>query len=480
MKIEHELFAHHYIITGDKDKAYKAAYPQAEGEALKTAARRLINEPDVRKFIHENLATDRQQAILIHHYTEQERANEEYATLMLQRKVLRGMIVGTHKVRKHIRVKDRIEVVEDDISPFAILQAIDKDAKLTHNWYSKHIKPAAEKPAKLTDKEKQELSNKGYTLPLPPIREGHDIPLHLQIRELVDMGREEFLEKHYGPDFAPALRALEIQDKPYMADNYKRLGLRILDHIPTQEEMYEMRGIYAYNRKLEAEKRAQQLAEKGTITNPDGTVPFPELYYTQPEEEPLSIPAVFTSHVDTPSQDDTQRTSEIAQNTSGHRLQRGPNETAFATPTPKAHEVEEDNRDVLSPAGAVSASGVRGGEVRAGGGSLTQENEEDRQNTSSVEQDKNSKPLKYTAPGATYYHKGTPQAQAEREYLISKGVNPASFPPQSQIPLSKEQIQAEFGKIYDQLRKDPESPLFQSQKSNEEISKIFHEIFNGT
>ena len=56
MKIEHELFAHHYILTGDKDKAYKAAYPEAEGKALKTAARRLINTPDVRKYIHAHLA----------------------------------------------------------------------------------------------------------------------------------------------------------------------------------------------------------------------------------------------------------------------------------------------------------------------------------------------------------------------------------------------------------------------------------------
>lgn len=59
MKIEHELFAHYYLTTGDKYYAYKRAYPQSSGEALKRAARRLVNHPCVREFIfNEVVKTD--------------------------------------------------------------------------------------------------------------------------------------------------------------------------------------------------------------------------------------------------------------------------------------------------------------------------------------------------------------------------------------------------------------------------------------
>ncbi len=71
MKIEHELFAHHYLLTGDKDKAYKAAYPDASGEALKIAARRLVNHPDVRKYISERLAATQQEVVNRYHEEEQ-------------------------------------------------------------------------------------------------------------------------------------------------------------------------------------------------------------------------------------------------------------------------------------------------------------------------------------------------------------------------------------------------------------------------
>jgi|GEM_PF-2698827 len=405
MKIEHELFAHHYILTGDKDKAYKAAYPEAEGKALKTAARRLINNPDVRKYIHEHLAADRQQAILIHQLTEQERADEEYASLMLQRKVLRKIITGEQKVRRHIRVKDHIEVVEDDMPPYAVIRSIEVDAKLTNEWYARHKNGLAEKP-ELTQEEKDKIRDKGFSLPLPPMREGHDVPLHLQHREMCEMGREAFLEKHFGPDYAAGLRALEVKEKPYMAENYKRAGMRVLDPCPTIEEMLEMRGVYARLRRQEEEKRKQQMAAKGTIANPDGTVPFPELYLPHQDEEPLSIPELYPYN-------DEYREKEVEQPPQP--------DTDYPWEQEGIH-FEKPGINELPPA---------------------------------------------TIKGDTYYPKGTPEARAEQQYLISKGVNPHSFPPPDPRPLPPEVIAQKLQEAYEIVSNDPNSMYYKHRHTDE-------------
>lgn len=54
MKTEHILFVQHYLLTGDRNKAYKAVYPKATGIALKTAARRLINRPHIQTYLQQN------------------------------------------------------------------------------------------------------------------------------------------------------------------------------------------------------------------------------------------------------------------------------------------------------------------------------------------------------------------------------------------------------------------------------------------
>lgn len=51
MTTKHRLFAHHYLLTGNKYEAYKMVYPQASGEALKSAARRLANRPEILQFM---------------------------------------------------------------------------------------------------------------------------------------------------------------------------------------------------------------------------------------------------------------------------------------------------------------------------------------------------------------------------------------------------------------------------------------------
>jgi hypothetical protein len=215
MKIEYELFAHHYLLSGDKNKAYKAAYPDASGEALKIAARRLVNHPDVRQYISDRLATAQQEAVNRYHEEEQRLAEQEYATMLLKRRQLRAIIAGEVKIKRYYRVKDRLEMVETDMPPFMIIRAIEADTRLANDWYSRKgqpgDEPVAEKPKSQTPSYRQ------------------------FVNEL-----QEYNEMRYGPDYNPGLRAQTVRDNPYMAREYAEKGLRVLDYVPTNEDIKRM------------------------------------------------------------------------------------------------------------------------------------------------------------------------------------------------------------------------------------------------
>lgn len=111
------------------------------------------------------------------------------------------------------------------------------------------------------------------------------------------MGQEEFFEKHYGPDFAPALRAQEIKERPWMEQIYKERGERVLEYIPSEDEFLAMQGVHAYNKKLELARReeAKRMRESGQDIpgNPDGTVDIPEIIPSTRNIDPMSIPELF-------------------------------------------------------------------------------------------------------------------------------------------------------------------------------------------
>lgn len=239
MKIEHELFAHHYILSGDKDKAYKAAYPGASGEALKIAARRLVNHPDVRNYISERLAATQQEAVNRYHEEEQRLAEQEYATMLLKRKQLRAIIAGEVKIKKYYRVKDRLEMVETDMPPFMIIRAIEADTKLANDWYARKGQPADE-----------------------PVAEKSDTPSYRKFSDEL----AEYNEMRYGPDYNPGIRAQRVRDNPYMAREFAEKGLRVLDYIPTNEDIERMEEEQArkYDEWRELKKFAdEQLEESG-------------------------------------------------------------------------------------------------------------------------------------------------------------------------------------------------------------------------
>lgn len=220
MKPEHQLFIHHYILTGDKYAAYKAAYPHAEGQALQAAARRLINKPHISQYLEVQLFAVRNEATSQQH--PQLLQQDERATLLLKRKALHDMISGEYKTRKYYKMRDHLEEVEEQLSPFAVIRAIELDTKLANEWYDRKANPA---PASKPVVKEVAAQQPTKVIPLPPA------------------AHEEWCEKQYGPDFMPALRAQMVRDNPRKAEEYKQQGLRVLDYCPSPEEIHRMMGI---------------------------------------------------------------------------------------------------------------------------------------------------------------------------------------------------------------------------------------------
>ncbi|HLO70953.1 MAG TPA: hypothetical protein VK167_08805 [Flavipsychrobacter sp.] len=146
MKSQHEIFVREMIRHGNKTKAYLAAYPDATGEALRTAATRLLNKPHIQQAINNVLLPLREKAAAELEATATQRIKEEICTLQQRREALAKIILGKMQVKKHIRLKDTIQEVYDDVSPYAIIRAIDLDSKLAANKYKEKIQPT-EQPA---------------------------------------------------------------------------------------------------------------------------------------------------------------------------------------------------------------------------------------------------------------------------------------------------------------------------------------------
>lgn len=142
MKPQHEIFIREMIRHGNKTQAYLAAYPDATGEALRTAATRLLNKPHIQQAINCVLQPIREKAAAELENAASQRIKEEICSLQQRREVLAKIILGKMQVKKHIRLKDSIHEVYDDATPAAIIRAIDLDSKLAANKYKEKIQTA--------------------------------------------------------------------------------------------------------------------------------------------------------------------------------------------------------------------------------------------------------------------------------------------------------------------------------------------------
>ncbi len=145
LKPAHKTFITHYLRTQNKRQAYKETYPNvADGDSLRSAANRLYRQ--LQPFI-ESLTAHATTLALDELMTEaKEVIKTNICTLQQRREVLGKMITGQMQVKRHIRLRDTIVEVYDDVSPAALIRAIDLDSRLAANKYKEKIEqPKTEK-----------------------------------------------------------------------------------------------------------------------------------------------------------------------------------------------------------------------------------------------------------------------------------------------------------------------------------------------
>lgn len=148
LKPVHKTFITHYLHTQNKKQAYKETYPNvAEGDSLRSAANRLYRQ--LQPFI-ESLTAHATTLALDELMTEaKEVIKTNICTLQQRRDVLGKMITGQMQVKRHIRLRDTVVEVYDDVSPAALIRAIDLDSRLAANKYKEKIEQPKQENAPL-------------------------------------------------------------------------------------------------------------------------------------------------------------------------------------------------------------------------------------------------------------------------------------------------------------------------------------------
>jgi hypothetical protein len=145
MNRKQERFAMEYIRTGDATEAYKTAYGAKNDEAARTAAARLLKRPEVEDYVTSVTESLKKKARAEIEEEAKNRIKREMLSIEQKRIALADMVLGRHKVRRHLKYKDHSEEVFDDPSPLAILRAIEVDSKLAHGWYDRSTRQSSNK-----------------------------------------------------------------------------------------------------------------------------------------------------------------------------------------------------------------------------------------------------------------------------------------------------------------------------------------------
>ncbi|MBL7684109.1 MAG: terminase small subunit [Flavipsychrobacter sp.] len=262
MKPQHEIFVREMIRHGNRSLAYKAAYPDAKDEALRTAAARLLAKPHIQQAIDAVMQPLREKAIAELEQQATERVKEEICSLQQRREVLAKIILGRMQVKKHIRLKDTIHEVYDDVSPAAVIRAIDLDSKLAANKYKEKIStpapPEVKTPVVIQQPVgdcRQEIT---HTAPEPPL--------------LTD-------EERYQRDVEAFFKMFPHLPADYLTNPKYREGVYI-DELPPELRMEDENSVTVCNQSVQVANPADEATDKRWKTYQSLE---PQLAYLPPE-----------------------------------------------------------------------------------------------------------------------------------------------------------------------------------------------------
>ena len=116
-------------------KACQLVYPGTADESARTAANRILrNHPEIEAAFKASEERHEQEVKAKADEAVPQRAEERVAGKQRKREFLCRVMFGDIKTKKNIKFKDRTEEVENDMSPFAMLRAMELDCKLEDGY----------------------------------------------------------------------------------------------------------------------------------------------------------------------------------------------------------------------------------------------------------------------------------------------------------------------------------------------------------
>ena len=129
-KPQHEVFVRGMLAHGDRIRAYREAYPNIFPTAVRQAAVRLMNHPEIRQHLEPVFEQAKAAAMQQLEQMAGQRIAGEMMSAYEQRVLLAQMIRGEIRLQRDIKLRNRIATVEQDLDPFVVLKAIELDCKL--------------------------------------------------------------------------------------------------------------------------------------------------------------------------------------------------------------------------------------------------------------------------------------------------------------------------------------------------------------
>jgi len=131
MKHQHQTFILGMIKHGDKIQAYRAAYPKTANDetARKSAERLLRHHPEVAAEIEESTAYIRQRAYAEAYREHVEQQKTPLLSMLKRREILAQIATCQMKVTRYVKCGDRFKMLFEDPRPRDIMQAMLIDAK---------------------------------------------------------------------------------------------------------------------------------------------------------------------------------------------------------------------------------------------------------------------------------------------------------------------------------------------------------------
>lgn len=172
---QHRVFIQSYLRSGNKRAAYKAAYPDIQdGDSLRVASNRLFRQLKPLIEAVEMRATELAMTEIMNETVA--RIKNEICSMEQRRIVLADIIMGRTKVTRHIKLKDCIVEVEEDVNPNAVIRAIDLDSRLAANRYK-------EKGVEYTGKTETPVPQLQPQAYLPPLNPDDLLPLEKRLEK---------------------------------------------------------------------------------------------------------------------------------------------------------------------------------------------------------------------------------------------------------------------------------------------------------